>query len=175
LVCSPQPKRDDENEDHVHFAGLNEAVTAQAEKIYFNKLLDNPLFADERKKLYSEESVAFKKELFEDYGMTEDEILYVNIDKKREYLRIGYSKQRTVLEYVCREIAHDRGISEEEVFNEFVKSQFNGHLVELGNLVEKSFGKGSFRRLGDMPKSSDYGTETLEALRKMRVQILKVR
>ncbi|MDD5464392.1 MAG: hypothetical protein PHP62_04535 [Candidatus Moranbacteria bacterium] len=177
LVCSPQPKHDDENEEHVHFAGLNEAVTAQAEKIFFGKLLNNQLFADERKKLYSEEVVAFKSELFKDKGITEDEIIFVS-DKnngKREYLRIGYAKQREVLEYVCREIAQDLGVSEEEVFNKFVKSQFNGHLVELGNMIEKSFGKGSFRRLGDMPRGQDYGPETLEALRKMRLQILKAR
>lgn len=174
LVCPPQTKRDDDSEDHVHFDGLNEAVTAQAEKIFFDKLLDNPLFVDERKKLYSDEALAFKKELFEDLGMTEDEIIDVKIEKRREYIRIGYSRQRLVLEYVCREIARDRSVSEEEVFNKFVKSQFDGHLLELGNLVEKSFGKGSFRRLGDMPRASNYGTETLEALRKMRVQVLKV-
>lgn len=172
LVCSPQQKQAD---DHIHFAGLNEAVTANAEKLFFAKLLDDPYFADERKKLFSEESVAFKKELFENKGITEDEIIFVDVENDHDYMRIGYCNQREVLDYVCREIAHDMSVSEDEVFNKFVKSQFTGHLVELGNMIEKSFGKGSFRRLGDMPKNNDYGPETLEALRKMRLQVLKAR
>ncbi|MGA2418161.1 MAG: hypothetical protein ABSF55_02900 [Candidatus Staskawiczbacteria bacterium] len=44
--------------------------------------------------------------------------------------------------------------SEEEVFNSFARSAMTGRLLEVARLIEKSFGKGVFKILGDTSKKT---------------------
>lgn len=55
----------------------------------------------------------------------------------------------------------DRFKNEQEVFDVFVKGYFTGKILEAARLVENTFGKGSFRKIGveGMPKAKDEGTD----------------
>ena len=58
----------------------------------------------------------------------------------------------------------------DEVFQEFSNAQFNGRLMTIARLVEGTFGKGSFRILGNMDTDSNSATLCLETLKKLRLQ-----
>lgn len=63
-----------------------------------------------------------------------------------------YESPRRVLRDLIAKLyaAHpDQFASEEAVFNLFAKAVFTGKLLELGRLVEKTLGKGAFRKLGE--------------------------
>jgi len=47
--------------------------------------------------------------------------------------------------------------SKEELFSEFAKANFTGNYLPLARLIEKSMGKGSFRRLAKEFGSADSG------------------
>jgi len=44
----------------------------------------------------------------------------------------------------------DKFQSESEVKEIFRKSRFTGDLLELGRLIDKTFGKGTFRKIGEI-------------------------
>jgi hypothetical protein len=72
---------------------------------------------------------------------------WVTILKKYEYL-----KERKELLKLTEDIYEknkDKFNSSKDVLLLFVKAAFTGRLIELGKLVEDSFGKGSFRELGE--------------------------
>ncbi len=56
----------------------------------------------------------------------------------------------------------------DDVLEEFTKAFFTGRLMQLGKIVEQTFGKGSFRILGMMKDDRESPVEVLETLRKMR-------
>ncbi len=65
--------------------------------------------------------------------------------------RWRYGEQRSRLRALIKEIYEanqDQFGSEEEVFKIFAQATLTGRLLEVGRLVEKTFGKGSFANLG---------------------------
>ncbi len=58
---------------------------------------------------------------------------------------------------------HEKFESMEEVMRLFVTSTFNGDLIKIGKLIDKSFGKGSFRQLAGIQD----GEEFLMTVKKM--------
>jgi len=73
-------------------------------------------------------------------------------------VRIGsfaYGKERRVLNKLVDELYQrnkDKFKNKEEVFGLFVKAVFQGKMIELGKLIERTFGKGSLRVLAEKGK-----------------------
>ena len=69
-----------------------------------------------------------------------------------------YGKERRELWKLIREIYEAHPIrlrSHEEVFKVFAKATLTGRLLDLARLVDATYGKGSFRRLGEKTATSD--------------------
>jgi len=45
--------------------------------------------------------------------------------------------------------------SRDEVFDMFVKAHFTGNIYELGKMIDRSFGKGTFRKIGELDKDTE--------------------
>jgi len=161
------PKKALSGDDHDHFYGLNEAIVSHEEKRYLQKLLGASLFEKERQDLMSSETEPMKNILMKERRIPEDEFIAINLSEGY-YLSIGYQAQRKVLNYICEQIAKDTNRSADDIHGEFLKSQITGKLVSLGKLVENSFGKGSFRRLGDMTEKGEDAMAVFDSLVKMR-------
>jgi len=54
------------------------------------------------------------------------------------------------------------------VYKVFLKAHFTGRLLPIGRLIEKTFGEGSFRLLGNMDTDDESGALHLESLEKAR-------
>lgn len=162
---------------HEHFSGLHEGIVAEAEKRLLPRLLDLPEFAEEKKWLMSDKAkelknkIAQEKKILEDgilWGVSEDDIIWVSEDGN-EWEVFSYPIQREVVNYICREIQQkfpEQYKNADEVFEEFLKAHFTGRLLPIARLIEKTFGKGSFRMLGNMGESRESGVSHLEALKK---------
>lgn len=160
-------KKNDEGNTHHHFWGLNEAITARQEKIYLGKLLNTPQFSKERVHLFSKEALEAKNIIKEQAGTVVEDIYAINLEANR-FTGIGYKNERRILDYVCQEIARDTNRTEDEIHEEFLRSHFTGNILPIARLVESSFGKGSFRELGEMRGDKESAERTMENLIKMR-------
>lgn len=169
-------KTDQKDLPHSHFKGLNEAVTSWAENEYCQELLQQPLFEKEKEWLRSKEAEEIRKKIAskENYSNIND-IVWVSNNGKDWWAK-SYRQHQKVLEFIGQEIQKEfpnEYKSPEEAIEEFVKSNFNGHLRIIAKLVEKTFGKRSFRALASMDINASSANQTLEDLRKKRRDILK--
>lgn len=162
---------------HQHLQGLGEAIVAETEKRFLGELLDAPELAQEKARLTSDAGSALKKTLSKKEGAPEDDIIWVSEDGDN-FVCVPYRPQREVLNYVCDEIhkdASEKYKNSSEVFKEFLKAHFTGELLTIARLVEKTFGEGSFRLLGNMGDEDGSGVLHLEALKKARARLLRKR
>ena len=161
------PMKELTGDEHEHFYGLNEAIVSYEEKIYLQKLMQTPLFTEEKQNLLSSEIEPAKEHLVKEQGIPEDELVAIDTSENY-YLSIGYQAQRKVLDYVCEQIAQDTNRSVEDIHGEFLKSQLSGKLVFLAKLVENSFGEKSFAELGKLTSKNEDAIAVLDSLKSMR-------
>lgn len=131
-----------------YFSSLNEAITEELTKQFIIDLIKkkNPLFRTEIEALEKKdiEPEAIEEQMVSGYG-EQREILNLLVDKVF---------QRN------REQFKDR----QEVFDEFVKALFSSNLLSIGKLVDKTFGKGTFRKIGKLDRNSDIQLKFIQSL-----------
>jgi hypothetical protein len=177
-INSPQSFR---GSKHSHFDGLHEAIVAEAEKKLMPKLLNRPELAKEKKWLESDEAKKIKSELSKKNNIPEEDIFWIDKEAYDSRLYdawkvISYPHERAVLNYVCSEIQkefRDKFKTSEDVYEIFLKAHFTGRLLEIGRLVEKTFGEGSFRILGNMGTDQNSAALCLESLKKARIRQMR--
>ena len=153
--------------------GLHEAIVSSQEKRLLNKLLELPALAKEKEWLMSDEAKELRKKLAEKKEIPENDIIWVGKKEEDDWESVFYLQHRRVLDYVCDEIQKqfpDQYQNAEDVFKEFLKAHFTGQLLSVARLVEKTFGKGSFRLLGNMGKENESAVLHLESLKKERIR-----
>jgi hypothetical protein len=158
---------------HRHFAGLHEGIVAETEKRLFSKLLDHPALAKEKEWLSSNEAKEMKKKLAIQKELPEDDIIWIGRKGKGDWETVWYVQQRGVLMYVCDEIQKqfpDQYQSADDVYKVFLDAHFTGRLLPIARIVEKTFGEGSFRLLGNMDTDQASGVLHLESLKKARAR-----
>lgn len=170
FIVHSSDKSNRDGSRHEHFRGVEEAVTATMEKLFHKKLLQSGEFPDVSEKFYSDEGKAEIQKIMKAYNIPFEEVRWFDSSKNNGTAWFfPYGPQRKVLDYVVHEIAAEKGVQDDDIFYKFLRDHFTGHLIELGKMVEDVFGKGSFRRLGDMDVDSKSAIQTLEALQKMRI------
>ncbi len=165
-----------QNADHTHFEGLGEAIISRQQQKFTIQLLSMPGLEHEKEWLLSDEAMALKKQIAERNGLSEDDIIWVDKGKTDDWVGLGYESQRKALEYVCGEIQKelsDQFSTADDVFKEFLKAHFTGRLLPITRLVEKTFGEGSFRLLGNMGVEQDSGVLHLGSLQKARGRVIR--
>jgi hypothetical protein len=153
------------------FLGLNEAVVSEIEKRYFPQLISgNEFLAEEYQWLTSEKARKYKKRIAESEGLPADEIMWVSKDGKH----LGcfpYYEQRRVLNYIVDCLDEDnveQFNSRDEIMKLFFKSHFDGRLLSIAGLIEKSFGEEAFRVIGMMDERENSARLVMDYLMKRR-------
>lgn len=177
VAIASSQRYDDSGKYHEHFRGLDEAIVATQEKKSLAKLLELPELLEEKEWLLSDKANELKKKIAREEGVLEEDIIWVGGKGKDDLKVVGYRQQREALDYACSEIQKqfsEQYQSKDGVFKEFLKSHFTGQLLPIARLVEKTFGEGSFRLLGNMAsKDSSSGVMTFESLKKARARQLR--
>jgi len=171
-------KKVEKSGNAVWFDGLNEAVVAQIEMDYGNRVLtSNPFLKDQVEYLSSNEVQKMKHDHAKKRGIDPSEIEWIGRDGDDiEVFYASYPGQRRVLNYVVDQICADGDFaSRDDVMKLFFAAHFRDSLLPLGRIVEKSFGKGSFEFLGTMDRESDSGSvgRVLDFLTKRRREMKK--
>ncbi len=118
-----------------------EVVSRDGKKVYFFDLQE-AIVSTLEKKFYDE--AVSKSELFQD----EAEAL------KREQKEPGFfrAEEREKLDALIEQLwekNQDTFSGKEEILDLFIRAHVTGNLLPVGRLVEKTFGKGSFRKIGE--------------------------
>ncbi|MCC6520834.1 hypothetical protein IT403_02545 [Candidatus Nomurabacteria bacterium] len=156
---------------HRHFAGLHETIVAETQKRLLPKLLDCPALITQKEWLLSDEAKKIKNELIEKRKIPESDIIWVGKKGDDDWESIQYTQQRKVLNYVCDEIKKqfpNEYKNIDDVYKVFLNAHFTGRLLDIAKIVEKTFGEGSFRILGNMETDRESGVLHLESLKKAR-------
>lgn len=162
-----------------YFNGLNEAlVTYLEKKHYFDIIFSDSYLRKKYQRLNSEDNKKFIKDLVQELNLSEDEVFIIDNlkDEEGKIIRVPgyfpYYEQRMVLDFLMKEIAADNDLDEEKVEELFLKSYFSGKLKDLGVLIEKSFGEGSFRKIAEMTIEKTSAIYCLKNLIKARKRVL---
>lgn len=159
---------------HLHFSGLDEAIVSETERRLNSKLLELPELKKEREWLNSEKCKEMKAEIAKKNNIPEIDIIWCN--KKGKFWTLGYRYQRKVFYYLCEEIQKqfsDKFKDKDDVYKLFRNTLFTGKLFEIAHFVEDTFGKGSFRVLGNMDDTKKSAILHMETLKKFRFEKLK--
>lgn len=151
---------------HVFFHNLDEAVVEELTKRGMDEIFKNdPLFQKENEKTKEEKLRASKIDAAA--PLNTEEVFYLNLDMSLKQQILGmprkqvekgigllaYQRERVVLNTLIDKLFEKnqgRFSNREEVFDIFVKGVLSGHILPIGRLVEKTFGKGAFRRIGEL-------------------------
>lgn len=124
--------------DTIYFHELNEAITEELamrfDQMYFEGF--GSLSKEARMRKCFIENAGFVKELLQN-------------------AQSSYHAERAKLNKIVKDIFEknsDKFESQEEVFDEFARAYFTGKLLPIARLIEKTYGKGSFRKVGEETK-----------------------
>ena len=160
---------------HEHFEGLHEGIVAETEKKLLTKFFNIPQLQKEKEWLMSEKAKNLKEKLAKEKKISEDDIIWVGA-KENDWTIVSYIQQRNVLNYVCAEIQKqfpNQYQSTDDIYKIFLNAHFTGKLLPLARIVEKTFGEGSFRILGNMGTDEESGVLHLETLTKARLRQMR--
>ncbi len=142
------------------------------------KIIDLPELKEEKEKLLKLKVKI--EEIAKSENSSPEEIYDIKEEDGKiiDYKVIGYKPQMKVLDFVCETIAKEFNgefANKEEVFQEFLKANFNNQLINIGRLVEKTFGEGSFRIISAMTEKSTMKetNSTIEALEKNKRRFVR--
>ena len=129
--------------NELYFRDIEEAITGLLERRFFEEeIVNNPLFKEEVEELKSKGRLP-------------------NYSRENELNNLD-----SLIDDLWVENQDDFG-SREEILDLFIDAKINGNLMPIGRLVESTFGKGSFRRLG---KGEQVGTGKGGALKEERAE-----
>jgi hypothetical protein len=154
-----------------YFKYLNEAIVEQLVMEILEKAKSMPFFAEDLAETEKNRPI-YKKETEDEFGGEfhfDDDIYYVGrhrdtwqeqlgrkfglIKGKPEYLLEGYTYrlEREALNILIDKILqhHPEYTGRQQVFDIFVKAVLQGNMMPLGRLIDNTFGRGTFRRLGE--------------------------
>jgi hypothetical protein len=106
--------------------------------------------------------LAYKKKIKEDTGKddnantTEISVIGRILEVTRDNPLYSYKAERVEFAVLMKDLwekNRDRFPSYEDVFKMFSKAMFTGKILEVARLIEKTYGKGSFREMGELTKN----------------------
>jgi hypothetical protein len=171
----------------MYFVNLNEAVTEEMTKRFAKKLLGNQLFTDEIQrtkevmKKHPQAVTASGEPLFD------EDTFYAEIQGSKSWresadrlfgklfgsnVKISiegftYQPERRVLNMLIDKIFErnpDKFKDREEVFEVFAKGMMTGNILPVGRLIERTFGNGTLRRIGELDQDVRTQEEVVSSL-----------
>ncbi len=166
----------------MYFRNLNEAVTEEVTKRFIKKLFKDPFFSDETRQTediigkYPRAVTESGKSLFDEdtfYAETQSNKSWKeSVDRlfgklfgsrvKISTESFTYKQERKVLNMLIDKILErnpEKFQDREEVFEIFAKGMMTGNILPVGRLIERTFGKGALRGIGEL----DHDVEAQES------------
>ncbi|MBI5221306.1 MAG: hypothetical protein HY979_00675 [Candidatus Magasanikbacteria bacterium] len=158
-----------QKDEKLYFTNLNEAITQRLTIQAFDRMKNDPIFADEIRKVnqlrarYANAKGPDGKPIFTDdtlyacgYQENQGNIFQKIFRPKPTRITtidLGYRDARQNLDTLIKKIKEhsaDPDIDEEKIFAAFVRGMITGKILPIARLVDKNLGKGTFRKLGEL-------------------------
>ncbi len=177
LVIDTTYKKSKESGYYRAFKGLNESVVSELEKRLFNRIVvDNEHLSSESERINSQQFYAVRARIAKQEGIPEDEILDIS-EKEKSFTRFDYYSQRRVLNFIVDAVYENNKESfqsRDEILKQFFRAHFQGNIVPIARLIEKTFGEGSFRFISVMgDNEGKTSSMVMDYLVKQKARIVK--
>ncbi|HAV11746.1 MAG TPA: hypothetical protein DCX32_04390 [Candidatus Moranbacteria bacterium] len=133
------------DEKDQYFGYINEAVTTELTNRFHARMKSHEMFRDEvwilKKRYGAHEPFPPVLWMREGEGGDPDPVARVTYEEEHE-------KAMAMFEHI-HEKNPEKFKSAEEVFDFFAKAYFSGRLLPVARLIEKTYGKGFFRKIGE--------------------------
>ncbi len=167
------------------FDNINEAITEDLTKKFVLKIYLDPLFSKDLKK--TKEVISKYPDMIDSQGeflIKKEDMFYAAIKKrtlgeliddffcKERMTRMSveeftYARQRKNLNILIDKLFErnrDYFKNREEIFELFVKGMVTGNILPIGRLIEKTFGNGTFRKIGELDSKIEDQRRFIESL-----------
>jgi hypothetical protein len=159
----------------MYFRNLDEAVTEEMTKLLMKEFIEHPLFVAETKQ--SRDLV--QKGKGRDMRSIKNERLFNENTYHAEIEDMGNNKisvntenftkvhERHILEKLIGKIFEknkDNFRNKQEIFEMFATSMMTGNIISIGKLIDKTFTKGTFRRIGELDNEIDNQEKFVDSL-----------
>lgn len=158
-----------------YFTNLNEAVTEKMTKKFSAKLSGNPIFAREIKQ--TKEVMAMEPKATTEFGepLFDEDTFYAEVERKKSWNNaVGrlfglqkknkkiitesftYHQERKILDTLINNLFEknlEKFNDKEEVFEVFAKGMMTGDILSAGRLIDKTFGRGTLRKIGELDQN----------------------
>jgi len=173
----------------MYFVNLNEAVTEEMTKRFARKLLENPLFTDEIKQ--TRDMMTQHPQAITDSGkpLFDEDTFYAEVQGSKSWREsvdrlfgrrilgsgitkisiegFTYQPERKILNTLIDKIFErnpDKFQDREGVFEVFAKGMMTGNILSIGRLVERTFGNGTLRQIGELDQDMQAQEEFVNSL-----------
>jgi len=164
------------------FRNLNEGMTEELTKRNMRVLIHHPLFKDELlhmqdvgRRIPPDSPMLDDNDIYYAYATSRQQVGMIenNEEKTREgksYVlteKFGYPRQRKALNILVDKLFEknkDKFKNREEVFEIFARGYMTGNIMPIGRMIEKTFGKGTFRKIGEMDNDIDEQEKFIDSL-----------
>ena len=149
------------NSSESYFNNINEAIVEELTIRLLKELEEHPLFRDETIQTKKLKKLLAKEKSDEGKYLIKGDELYINFDQGKSILSSAYfanEKEREVLNILIEKTFQknkNKFKNKEEVFSIFVEATITGKMIFLGNLVDKTFGRGVFRKIAQIDTDVD--------------------
>ncbi len=154
-----------------YFGNLDEAVVEELTMEVINNSKNDPLFKKEVEQTNGIKQFFTSQKTSEGEPAITGEEYYMNIDQENLTLwsaQFGRIRERKILNKLIGKIYHNNSEmfkDEKEVFGLFAEAVMTGRIVRLGRLIDKTFGKGTFRKIAELDDNIDLQEEYIENLK----------
>ena len=171
---------------NIYFVNLNEAITEEMTMMFGEKFFDNPLFAKETKQTRDVITRYPRAVAGSGVPLFDDDTFYAEVDGKKSWGEaVGrlfgarekpqkittegftYQSERKILNTLIDKILErnpEKFQDREEVFEVFAKGMMTGNVLPVGRLIEKTFGNGTLRRIGELDQDMQAQEEFVNSL-----------
>lgn len=153
---------------YLYLNDLNEAVTEEIGIRLLGKLREHPLIKKDIE--YTRAFVRDRREELTQRGkdlITQD-TFYVSADEDGIFLtQFGRTKERAILGALIEKIFDvnsDQFKDKEEIFDIFSRAMITGHILQVGKLIDHSFGEGTLRKIAGLDGKLKEQREFVESL-----------
>ncbi|MEK9174961.1 MAG: hypothetical protein AAB795_00030, partial [Patescibacteria group bacterium] len=138
------------------FRALDEAVIEELAKEFYYKFVSK---LPNTKDIFNKAEESKKEHEIDDSDVTDIQTENLSDGSRREIIwSSGYKKERNDLWDLIDDIFESDKSGEfqsrEDVFKLFVHAQMTGHLLKLGRVINRAYGRGAFKFLGEITKDT---------------------
>jgi hypothetical protein len=142
--------------ERMYFRNFNEAVTEEMTKSILAKMVENKLFVEEIKKTGEVMGAHPDAKMSNGNYLFDNNTFYAELKNGSNEIstaRFTKEKERKILNILIDKLFErnkENIKSRDEIFEMFSEAMMTGNIISIGKLIDNTFDKGTFRKIGEL-------------------------